>query len=118
MVAMISHVVLLKPRADLTLDDRRQFVALFERALREIPSVRAVRIGRRAVHGAGYESLASDGFEFLAVIDFDDLDGLQAYLRHPAHEALGARFYDALSAAAVYDFAMSGIEGLEKLADP
>jgi hypothetical protein len=59
-----------------------------------------------------------NGFEFLAVIDFDDLDGLQAYLRHPAHEALGARFYETLSAAAVYDFAMSGIEGLETITSP
>jgi hypothetical protein len=112
---MISHVVLLKPRADLTVDDRRGFVALFERALREIPSVRGVRIGRRVVHGAGYESLARDGFEFVAAIDFDDLAGLQAYLRHPAHEALGARFYQTLSAAVVYDFEMSGIDGLQRL---
>jgi hypothetical protein len=118
MVAVISHVVLLKPRADLTRDDRRGFVALFERALREIPSVRGVRIGRRIAHGAAYESLARDGFEFVAAIDFDDLAGLQAYLHHPAHQALGARFYDTLSAAAVYDFEMSGIDGLQRLTDP
>lgn len=115
---MVSHVVLMKPRPDLTPEDRRSFVDLFARALREIPSVRGVRIGRRVAHGAAYESLARDGFEYLASIDFDDLAGLQAYLRHPAHEALGARFYQTLSAAAVYDFEVGGAEGLEGLAEP
>ncbi len=115
---MISHVVLLKPRPDLTREERRGFVALFERTLREIPSVRGVRVGARIAHGAAYESLARDGFEFMAAIDFDDFAGLQAYLRHPAHEALGARFYDTLSAAAVYDFEMSGIDGLQRLTEP
>jgi hypothetical protein len=61
---MISHVVLMKPRADLAPDQRRTFVDLFEQALREIPSVGGVRIGRRVVHGAAYEALARDGFEF------------------------------------------------------
>jgi hypothetical protein len=113
---MVSHIVLMTPRADLTPDERASFAALFEQALRESPSVRSVRIGRRVVHGAAYESLAHDGFEFVAVIDFDDLAGLQAYLQHPTHDALGARFYQILSAATVYDFEMAGLDGLERLA--
>lgn len=112
---MVSHVVLMKPRGDLSADARRRFVDLFERALREIPSVRGVRIGRRVAHGAAYESLATDGFEYLAVIDFDDLGGLQAYLHHPAHEQLGSRFYETLSAAAVYDFDVAGPEALREM---
>ena len=112
---MVSHVVLMTPRADLSADDRRGFVDLFERTLREIPSVRGVRIGKRVVHGAAYDSLAREAFEFVAVIDFDNQDGLQAYLRHPAHDALGARFYQTLSAAAVYDFEVCGIDGLRGL---
>lgn len=112
---MVSHVVLLTPRADLSAADRQAFVDVFERALREIPSVRGVRIGRRVVHGAQYEALARDGFEYLAVIDFDDLAGLQAYLQHPAHQALGAKFYETLSTAAVYDFEISGVDGLRQI---
>jgi hypothetical protein len=101
---MVTHVVLMKPRADLTPNDRRAFVAAFERATREIPSVVAVRVGRRVRHGAAYEAVAPDTADYLAAIDFEDLAGLQAYLQHPAHQELGVRFGEALSSAMVYDF--------------
>ena len=101
---MVSHIVLMKPRADLSVDGRAAFVDAFERAIREIPTVRTVRIGRRVTHGAGYEQTSPDAADYLAVIDFDDLAGLQTYLRHPAHDELGARFGQSLSAATVYDF--------------
>ena len=109
---MVTHVVLMKPRADLSADDRQAFVAAFERALREIPTIRQVRIGRRVMHGAGYEQAAPDTADFLAAIDFDDVAGLQAYLRHPAHDELGARFGQSLSGALVYDFEVGGVEAL------
>jgi Stress responsive A/B Barrel Domain len=109
---MVSHVVLMKPRPDLTAAARTALVDAFERAVREIPTVRGVRIGRRIAHGAGYEASAPDTADYLAVIDFDDLAGLQAYLRHPAHEQLGARFGDSLSAALVYDFEVGGMDAL------
>lgn len=113
---MVSHVVMMKPRPDLSPIDRQTFMAAFERAIREIPTVRAVRVGRRVTHGAGYEQLAPDAADYLVVIDFDDLDGLQTYLRHPAHEDLGARFGQSLSSALVYDFEVGGLEDLAGLA--
>ena len=106
---MVSHLVLMKPRPGLSAADRDGFVDAFERALRQIPTVRNVRIGKRILHGAGYESSAPD-LDFLATIDFDDLAGLQTYLRHPAHADLGARFGQALSGASVYDFEVGGVE--------
>ncbi len=111
---MVSHVVMMKPRADLSPTDRQAFVAAFERAIREIPTVRAVRVGRRVAHGAAYEQLAPDAADYLVVIDFDDLDGLETYLRHPAHIELGARFGQSLSSALVYDFEVGGMEILEQ----
>ena len=42
-----------------------------------------IRIGRRVRHGAGYELSAADAADYLVAIDFDDVVGLQAYLRHP-----------------------------------
>jgi len=104
----------MKPRADLSPAERAALIDAFERAVRDIPTVRAVRVGRRVVHGAGYEQLAADAADYLAVIDFDDLAGLQAYLRHPAHEALGARFNQSLQSALVYDFEMGGTEELRR----
>lgn len=109
---MVTHVVLMKPRPDLSFEDREAFVAAFERATREIPTVRNVRIGRRVTFGAGYEQTSPNVADFLAAIDFDDLAGLQTYLRHPAHEELGARFGQSLSGAMVYDFEVAGVEAL------
>ena len=86
----------MKPRADLSDADRRALIDAFERAIREIESVRNVRVGRRVVHGAGYEATSPDIAEYVAFIDFDDLPGLQAYLQHPAHGELGARFGQSL----------------------
>ena len=110
---MVCHIVLMKPRAGLSAGDRRAFVAAFERAVREIPTVRSVRVGRRVKHGAGYELVSPDAADYLALIDFEDLAGLQAYLRHPAHDEVGARFGEALSAALVYDFEIGSLEDFQ-----
>jgi hypothetical protein len=109
---MVVHVVLLKPRPGVSADERRRFVAAFDRATREIPSVRNVRVGARVRHGAGYEAAMPDTVEFLATIDFDDLAGLQAYLSHPAHDELGRLFGEVLSSALVYDFELGPLESL------
>jgi hypothetical protein len=111
---MISHIVLMKPKADLSPDERQGFIAAFERAVQEIPSVRAVRIGRRVMTGASYESLSRETGDYVAIIDFDDLDGLDAYLRHPAHDELGARFYQTLSSAMVFDYQVGGLEIIQQ----
>ena len=110
---VISHIVLMTPRADLSLDERSAFIDAFERAVRDIPAVKAVRVGRRVTHGAGYEQAAPDA-DYLAVIDFEDLADLQAYLRHPAHDDLGARFGQSLRSALVYDFEVGGPEELTR----
>ncbi len=109
---MVWHLVLMKPRLDLSPANRRALIDAFDRACREIPTVREVRVGRRVTFGAGYEAGMPDTGDYVVAIAFDDLAGLQIYLRHPAHEALGARFTQSLSSALVYDFEMTGSEGL------
>jgi hypothetical protein len=101
---VISHVVLFRPKPDLSQPARAALVAAFTRAVHEIPDVRGVRAGRRVLHGAGYEQTTPDLADVLVVIDFDDLAGLQAYLRHPAHAELGARFGQSVESGLVYDF--------------
>jgi Stress responsive A/B Barrel Domain len=104
---MVSHVVLLKPRADLSQAERAGLVEAFEQAIRNIPTVRSVRVGTRVRHGAGYEVTSPDSADYIATIDFDDLEGLQMYLRHPAHVPIAQLFGKTLSSALVYDFEMS-----------
>jgi stress responsive alpha/beta barrel protein len=112
---VVVHLVLLKPRPDLSQAERQALVRAFERAIRDIPTVRGVRVGERVRHGAGYESEAPDWVDYGVILEFDDLEGLQAYLRHPAHEELGARFNQSLSSAMVYDFEAGGIDALDRL---
>jgi len=106
---MIAHIVLLSPRPDLTPEQQDRVVAALERAAREIPSVCRVRVGRRIRHGQAYEEQAPVDFPFCAIFEFDDLAGLQAYLRHAAHAELGARFYDSLAAGLACDYEMGDV---------
>jgi hypothetical protein len=112
---MVSHLVLLKPRRDLSPEGRERLVSAFDRTIREVPTVRGVRVGRRVVVGAGYEAGMPDTADYLVLIEFDDLDGLSAYLQHPTHSELGARFSDALAAALVFDFEAVALESLSDL---
>ena len=100
---MVWHLVLLKPRADLAAGERRTLIDAFERALRAIPAVRDVRIGRRFTHGAAYEATAPD-VDYCVSMAFDDEAGLRGYLADPAHQELGERFRQSVQAALVFDF--------------
>jgi hypothetical protein len=52
-------------------------------------------------------------YEYAAVLEFDDVAGLNAYLEHPAHETLGSRFFAAFEEALMYDFELQeGATGL------
>jgi len=101
---MISHVVLFRAKPDLSDDERRGLTTAFEQAIQRIPTVRAVRIGRRVTVSAAYEQRSGDRLDVFIAIDFDDVAGLQAYLEHPAHVELGERFNRAASTAIVVDF--------------
>ena len=102
---MIAHVVLFKPKPGLTDADRQAVIGDLKAAASGIPSIRKMRVGRRIRHGLpGYEQLMREDYEFIVVIEFDDIDGLTAYLNHPQHNAIGAHFMTASEAALAYDY--------------
>ena len=103
---MVAHVVLFTPKPDLDAAARLRLVEAFQQALREIPSIRRAHIGRRVKHGRPYEQLMSVDYEYAAILEFDTVAGLTAYLAHGAHDALGARFFDAFEVALMYDYEM------------
>lgn len=108
---MLAHVVLFRPRADLSAAERRLLVDALSAAIRDIPSVRRARVGRRVTHGRPYERLMRADYPYAALLEFDDLAGLEAYLRHPAHEQLAARFFESFEEALMYDYElMDGAE--------
>jgi len=113
---VITHLVLFRPRADITADDRLALAGALSEALRAIPSIRGLRVGTRVMHGGQYEALMRSHYSHAALLDFDDVAGLREYLDHPAHELLARRFFEAFEDALMYDFDLAqgeaGIRGL------
>jgi hypothetical protein len=104
---MIAHVVLFRARAGVTAEDRRVFSRALGRAHVQIPSVQRFHVGRRVRHGRPYEQAMAQDCTHAAVVEFDDVEGLKAYLNHPAHGDL-ARLWASLSEATlVYDYEMT-----------
>lgn len=108
---MITHIVLFRPRADVTAANRQAFARALETARREIPFIRRFQLGRRVLHGRPYEQAMREDFQFAAVIEFDDLDGLKAYLNHPAHGELARVWATTSEATLVYDYEMEEATG-------
>jgi hypothetical protein len=110
---MLVHVVLFRPRPNLSPAERQRLANALSAAIREIPSVRRAQIGRRVTHGRPYEQLMRANYTHAALIEFDDVAGLKAYLEHPAHEQLGMRFFDSFEEALMYDYDVAeGEEGI------
>lgn len=101
---MLVHVVLFKPRADVSEAQLRAILSAAQRAASEIPEVRRCQVGRRVTHGAGYERLMPLDLPYAFITAFDDLAGLRAYLAHPAHEALGRFFGEGMDVGLAYDY--------------
>jgi hypothetical protein len=104
---MVAHIVLFRPKPDITASDRKAMFDALEAATTGIPSVRRFQIGTRVTHGTQYEQMMTADYPYAAVIEFDDLAGLQAYLQHPRHRNLGELFYRLLEAGLVYDYQMA-----------
>ena len=104
---MIAHIVLFEPKPDLTETDRQQLLDGLRAAAREIPSVRRLRYGRRVRHGLpGYEQMMRDEYSFAALIEFETLEDLRAYLAHPAHALIGRHFMESSVRALAYDYSL------------
>ena len=112
---MIAHVVLFKPRPDLSEGDRDSVLSAMRAAFTNIPEIRRARVGRRRILGRAYDTYARIHFEYAAVLEFDTEGALQKYLDHPAHVDLGRRFRETAEAALVYDFEMIEPERIETL---
>jgi hypothetical protein len=102
--AMLTHLVLFRPKPGLSDGDAATLVTALEGAARRIPGVRRFQVGRQTVAPPRYAAGPPPDFPFLALVEVDDRAALDAYLAHPAHQALGAAFNASLGAAQVYDF--------------
>lgn len=102
---MIAHVVMVQPHAHLGRTAVEAALTDLETAATEIPSVRRLRVGRRIRHGLpGYEQSMTRDFSYVAIFEFDDLRGLEEYLRHPSHAALSRHFATMGEQTLAYDY--------------
>jgi hypothetical protein len=113
---MILHVVLFRPRANLGAQQRQGLAKAFADAIDHIDAIKRARIGRRRTHGRAYEQLMREDYTHAAILEFEDLAGLLAYLEDPVHTDLGSRFFDCFERALMYDFEVQdGHAGLNAL---
>jgi quinol monooxygenase YgiN len=101
---MLTHVVLFRPKPGLSAEGAASLVAAIERAARDIPSVRRFEVGRQTASPPPYVTGPPPDLPYVAMVWVDDRAALDAYLAHPAHQALGAAFQAALGAAQIFDF--------------
>ncbi len=113
---MITHVVLFRPKADLAAQQRKELIDSLRTALQTIPAIAGARFGRRILLGRAYEQLMTTDYEYAAMLDFENPDGLRQYLDHPAHASLAAAFFVTVQDAMMYDFDLGeGLGALERL---
>jgi hypothetical protein len=113
---VISHIVLFKPRPTVGLAERVAIVEHLKTAIAQCPTVRGCRVGRRVQHGLpGYEQQMSEDYQFALILEFDSVEGLTAYLQHPAHAGIGGLFTTAASASLAYDYEVVDLGEAERV---
>lgn len=103
---MVVHAVLYRPKANLEKHVRDALMQAVAAARDEIPQIRRFIVGRRLEDGPRYALGNFIDLPYAAFLEFTDREGLEAYLAHPGHQALGRLFNDTVEAGLVYDFEM------------
>ena len=110
---VISHIVLFRPKASLTAEERSQLVAALRGAVEGIPQIQRATVGKRVLlNRPGYETQMAEHFEYSAILEFDSEADLRAYLDHPAHDGLGKLLFTSAEAVLAYDFTSTPIDEL------
>jgi len=60
----------------------------------------------------------AEDFEYALFLEFDDSEGLRAYLTNPAHGRVGGFFTTAAAASLAYDFDVADLEAAHTLLEP
>src|SRR5260370_24433360 len=76
---MISHVVLLQPKAEATEEDITTVLSHVQDLQQSIPGIVETRVGRNL-------SVNHQGYVYGFVMRFVDAEHLKAYAPHPAHQ--------------------------------
>jgi hypothetical protein len=111
---VISHVVLFRPRATLTTEERAALIESLKTAVTGIPAIKRTTIGTRILlNRPGYETQMAAHFEYSAILEFDCEADLRGYLDHPAHNHLGRLLFTSAEAVLAYDFVSTSVDDLK-----
>jgi hypothetical protein len=75
---VIRHVAVFRFAPEFTSEQREHWMSLLRALPEQIPELRSMSVGADVLGGPASHELA-------IVADFDDLQALDAYTRHPAH---------------------------------
>jgi hypothetical protein len=78
---MVTHVVLVQPKADISLNQLQTIFAQVKGLQTHIPEIKDVQVGKNLGH-------RQEGYSYGLVMHFDSLDALNTYSAHPAHVAV------------------------------
>ena len=110
---MISHIVLFRPKASLSAEQRTQLIDALRNAVSGIPFIKRTTIGKRVLlNRPGYETQMAEHYEYSAILDFDSEFDLRAYLDHPAHDTLGKMLFVSAERVLAYDFISISLDDL------
>lgn len=112
---MVVHIVLFRPKSTLSEIERRALIASIEQAAAGIPAVRRFRVGRTVANPPDYLVQGFPDLPYMAMVEFDDRAGLDAYLSHQLHGDLGARFNSSLEATLIYDYDVADVAEISRL---
>ena len=113
---MITHLVMFRPGASVAGESRRAILESVRKMVSGSPTIRRCSVGRRIRHGlAGYEQAMREDYEYALLLEFDDVEGLTAYLTSAAHTAVGKLFTSAASASLAYDYEVTDLGEADRL---
>ena len=102
---MIAHIVLFRPKPDLTSDQLRSFAQSIKATIQGSEGLSRGTVGKAAAINAGYSRhLDNSTYPFAAVLEFDTPDDLVKYLRKPEHQTLGRLFWEYCDGTVVTEF--------------
>jgi len=111
---VISHIVLFRPRATLTAEQRRTLVNALRAAVEGISEIKRATIGKRILlNRPGYEALMAEHYEYSAILECESEADLRAYLDHPSHNDLGKLLFTSAEAVLAYDFLSANLTELQ-----
>lgn len=98
---MIRHVAVFRFVASFTDAEREEWMAMVRALPDRIPQLRSMSVGADVLGGPSSHEVA-------IVADFDDLEGLDAYTRHPAHAEVLEKSAPVKVSLATVDFEVLG----------